>query len=170
MRTILAFVVVIVVLAVSVLLWVAHPVAQEVPPPVSVVPQDAWALVVQNQSVLAFAEFQKAMRINEGVRIQVDPTLGQKGGRITEQWDQQIKAPAATTLAAWDAHLRAFWPAAMARIAQRMKECGCTLMGVREGFAETSVQRIYGPERALAFRFTRSSTTITVHIDVLAGK
>mgnify|MGYP000092970892 CR=1 len=102
--------------------------------------------------------------------LTADISLSQKGGRITEQWDIQIRASSSMTEAQWAAYLRSQWPFAMMRIAQRLQDCGCQVMGLKAGADETSIGRIYGPGRALAFRFTRNSTTITVHIDVLAGK
>lgn len=102
--------------------------------------------------------------------LKADVTLTSKGGRITEQWDVTIKAPATISEADWAVYLRAQWPIVMMKIAQRLKDCGCTVLGLKDGAAETSIGRIWGPLRALAFRFTRNSSTIAVHIDVLAGK
>lgn len=102
--------------------------------------------------------------------LKADVTLTSKGGRITEQWDVQIKAPATISEADWALYLRAQWPIVMMKIAQRLKDCGCTVLGLKEGAAETSIGRVWGPQRALAFRFTRNSSTIAVHIDVLAGR
>lgn len=124
---------------------------------------DRYALVLQAQSADAFAVFQKAL---EGpIRFTVDPTLTELGGRITLQIDQEITAPATLTEAQWAAYLKSQWPSAMAKIAQQLKAGGYTLLGVQGGYPETSVQRVWGPERAIALRFTRGDSTITAHVN-----
>jgi hypothetical protein len=148
-------------IGIVVALWAGLAQAQEKP-------IDLWADALQNQSADVFEVFQVATE--RLPKIVVDPTLTQKGGRITEQWDVQIKAPATMNVAEWEAHLRANWPATMAKIAQRLKDCGCTLLGLKGGNATTSVQEVSGPYRGLVLRFTRSKTTLTAHVDILAGR
>lgn len=132
-------------------------------------PADPWALVTQDQVDDAYQAFQVA---TAGQTLRLDPTLTTKTGALTLQIDQQIKAPATLSQSEWATYLLSQWPSAMEKIAARLKACGCTLLGLRGGAPATSVGAVYANDLSggLRIRFTRSSTTLTAHIDILAGK
>ena len=132
-------------------------------------PVDRWALVTQDQVDDAYQAFQVA---TQGLSLRLDPTLTTKTGAITVQIDQQIKAPGTLSESEWATYLLSQWPSAMEKVASRLKACGCTLLGLRGGAPATSVGGVFANDLSggLRLRFTRNSTTLTAHIDILAGK
>lgn len=137
------------------------------------VPDEVYLDILRQQAPDAFTAFQRAMA---GQALRFDPSLTKKGGPITLQIDEQIKAPATTTDAEWRALLAKSWTPTMQKIAKRLSAGGYTLLGLPEGAPDTFVQATFDGARGPAFRLrlTRSSVLtgrrLTVHVDVLAGK
>lgn len=137
------------------------------------VPDEVYADILRQQASDAFLAFQVA---TAGQTLRVDTSLTKKGGAITLQIDEQIKAPGSLTAVEWAALLTQSWTPIMQKIAKRLADGGYTLLGLPEGAPDTSVQATFDGTRgpALRLRLTRSSVLtgrqLRAHVDVLAGK
>lgn len=156
-------------LTLGLVLWALPALAQTTTPDPQplIQPQDQWALVLHRQAPEALAAFQDAMRGPSPMTV--DPTLSTKGGRITLQIHETITASSALTVDQWEIYLQSQWPAVMAKVAKRLIAGKYTILGLAS-FPKTTEAMTWGPERGISLRFTRSSTTLTAHVDILAGK